>query len=193
MPINFGAPVQVKGRVQGKTPPGTSRYASTDPIRKRYISPLERKVGAVLTKSDLQFFGRCLLKYIKQEAKKDAAKTGQVPVSEAFFKSFSYQIKENTIDVICTWPWIRLIQEGTHGPYKMKWLTQAQGVYRVPLRGKDGKVVIRTAPLTTDKAWIHPGIAKHTFIERAFRRAKKDCLDQFLDRTINKILDATMP
>jgi len=149
---------------------------------------LERQVGAVLDKSDLQFFGRCLLKYIREEAKKDAAKTHQVPTTEDFYKSFTYQVKDNTIEVSSSWPWIDLIVFGTNGPYKMKWLTQAQGVYKVPLRGKQGELIIRSTPLTTDKAWIHPGIAKHNFIERAFRRARKDCVDRFMDKNIGKIM-----
>lgn len=189
-----GPPVTPKSTVRGRGPTsvGKSRYSALGPVKKRYISPLERRVGAVLTTKDLQFFGRCLLKYIRSEAKKDAAKTGQVPITEEFFKSFSYVVKDNTIDVTCSWPWIRLIREGTNGPYRMKWLTQQEGVFRVPLRGENGQVIIRTAPLTTDKAWIHPGIAKHTFIERAFRRAQKDCLSQFIAKNVGKILDGTL-
>lgn len=186
-----GPPVSPNAKVRGRTPP-TTRYSNSGPLRKRYISPLEKQVGAVLGKKDLQFFGRCLLRYIREEAKKDAAKTGQVPISEEFFKSFSYQVRDSSITIVCSWPWIRLIQEGTNGPYRMKWLTQAQGVYRVPLRGDNGEVIIRTAPLTTDKAWIHPGIARHTFVERAFRRAQKDCLSQFLSQKVGKILSEAM-
>lgn len=162
------------------------------PIRRRYISPLERQVGAVLDKNDLNFFGRCILKYIRQEALKDHAKTGQVPNSKDFLGSFSYQIKGNSIEVFSSWPWIDLIRCGTDGPYAMTWLTKAQGVAKVPLRGKNGEILIRNTPLTTDKAWIHPGIARHTFVERAFRRAKKDCFDQFLSRKVGDILNATM-
>lgn len=167
-----------------KTPPTA--------LRRRYVSPLEKKVGATLGKSDLQFFGRCLLKYIRQEAMKDAAKTGQVPTTKDFYDSFSYKIKENSIEVSSTWPWIELITSGTDGPYAMKWLTQARGVYKVPLKGKDGQILIRSTPLTTDKAWIHPGIAAHTFIQRAFRRATKDCLTQFLNRNVNRILNKAL-
>lgn len=157
------------------------------PIRGRYITPLEKKVGAVLDKSDLQFFGRCLIKYIRQEAEKDASKTHQVPVTEDFYKSFSYRVKGNTIEVSSSWPWIDMITQG-RDPYPMPWLTQAQGVYKVPLRDAQGMLVIRSTPLTTDKAWIHPAIARHTFIERAFRRAQKDCISSFLDKKANKIM-----
>ena len=169
-----------------------SRKGPNRPMRSRYVSPLERQVGATLDKTDLQFFGRCLLKYIREEAKKDAAKTGQVPTTKEFYDSFSYKIKESSIEVSSTWPWIELITSGTDGPYPMKWLTQARGVYKVPLRGRDGSILIRSTPLTTDKAWIHPGIAKHTFIQRAFRRALKDCISQFLSKKAGKILDGLL-
>jgi hypothetical protein len=101
-------------------------------------------------------------------------------------------VKDNTVEVSSSWPWIDLITYGTQGPYRMTWLTQAQGVHKVPLRGKHGELVIRSTPLTTDKAWIHPGIARHTFIERAFRRAKKDCVTRFLTKNLGKIFDGTL-
>lgn len=161
-------------------------------VKRRYISPIEKQYGAVLEKTDLQYFGRCLLRFIRQEALKDAAKTGQVPTSKNFLDSFSYQVRGNSLEVVSSWPWIDLVRFGTDGPYAMKWLTQARGVYKVPLRGPHGEVLIRTAPLTIDKAWIHPGIARHTFVERAFRKAKKACFDAFIARKIGSILNETL-
>ena len=58
----------------------------------------------------------------------------------------------------------------------MTWLTRARGVGTVPLRTKDGDIVFRAAPLTADRAWIHPGIARHNFIQRAYDRAVQDVL-----------------
>jgi hypothetical protein len=211
------------------------RPTQKTPLRSRYVGPLERQVGAILDRSDLQFFGRCLIKYIREEAKKDAAKTGQVPTSDEFYKSFSYQVKDNTIEVSSSWPWIDLVVFGTNGPYKMTWLTQqahkegggkdaakpnpkeakaapfkprgtykppsirqvverkkAASVLKVPLRTRTGEIVIRTAPLTFDKAWVHPGIAKHNFINRAFERARKDCVSRFMEKNIGKILDGVL-
>jgi len=45
----------------------------------------------------------------------------------------------------------------------------------VPIEQKNGTVVFRMAPLTTRDAWIHPGIAKFTFAQRAARKAKARC------------------
>ena len=174
-----------------EAPKTGQRKVPPQPLRGRYISPLEKKVGAVLDKSDLQYFGRCFIKYIRQEAEKDAAKTHQVPTTEAFYKSFSYRVKDNVIEVSSSWPWIEMITQGVK-PHPMPWLTQAQGVYKVPLRDAQGMLVIRSTPLTTDKAWIHPGIARHTFIERAFRRAQRDCISSFLEKKMAKILSKAL-
>lgn len=45
----------------------------------------------------------------------------------------------------------------------------------VPLKQKDGSVVLRFAPLTMQDAWVHPGIARFTFMQRAIRKARKEC------------------
>lgn len=45
----------------------------------------------------------------------------------------------------------------------------------VPLKQKDGNVVLRFAPLKMQDAWVHPGIAKFTFMNRAIRKARKEC------------------
>lgn len=159
--------------------------------RTRYIAPLRKRTGGVeLDRLDLQFFGRCLIKFIQQEALKDAAKSPSIPRSQDFLDSFHFQVRANTIEVFSTWPWINSLIEGQR-PYPMKWLTRAHGVSKIPLRDKNGQVVIRTAPLTTDKAWIHPGIAKHHFIERAFRKAQTACVDRFLKKNLGRILDRT--
>jgi hypothetical protein len=43
----------------------------------------------------------------------------------------------------------------------------------VPLTASDGEVIFRMAPLTMADAWIHPGIARFTFMERALRKGRK--------------------
>ena len=47
----------------------------------------------------------------------------------------------------------------------------------VPLTQKDGTVVFRMAPLKMKDAWVHPGIAKYTFMERAARKGRKNCAE----------------
>jgi len=47
----------------------------------------------------------------------------------------------------------------------------------VPLQDSSGKVIFRMAPLKTADAWIHPGIAKFTFLQRGLRKGKEKCKD----------------
>lgn len=147
--------------------------------------PLDR--GITLDRSDLDFFGRMLIRFIREEAKKDSAKSSFIPDSRDFYGSFSYHIDGNQIVVSSDWPWMELIINGTKGPFPMKWLTKAQGVAKVPLRDKDGILVIRSTPLTTDKAWIHPKIAQHSFIQRAFDRARGAFASRVVGRNLGSI------
>jgi len=141
-----------------------------------------------LDRNDLRHFGKLLVRFVVEEAKKDAAKSSFIPDSKDFYESFSYRVVGNGVEVSSSWPWIELIVQGTKGPYPMKWLTKAQGVEKVPLVGKDGQVVIRSTPLTTDKAWIHPKIAQHTFIRRAFDRARLEFSKLLLSRNSGEML-----
>jgi len=45
----------------------------------------------------------------------------------------------------------------------------------VPIKDDKGYVVFRTAPLKIKDAWIHPGIAKFTFVQRALKKAHEEC------------------
>ena len=71
----------------------------------------------------------------------------------------------------------------------MKWLVQPKVKY-VPIVQHDGQVIIRTAPLSTDKAWIHPGFVKYNFIERGVRKGRekvvKEMIDDFLALGLEK-------
>lgn len=109
-----------------------------------------------------------------------------MPRDKAFYESFEYAIEPNGIVAIySTWPWLDVIVKGTRGKYKMAWLTQEKGVDIVPLTQRDGSVVFRTTPLTIGKAWIHPKIAKHTFINRAYERAVTELLEPLIEKTLD--------
>lgn len=45
----------------------------------------------------------------------------------------------------------------------------------VPLQADDGTVIFRMAPLKMRDAWVHPGIAKFTFLERGIRKGRAAC------------------
>jgi hypothetical protein len=134
-------------------------------------------------RKSLEAIGRRWVRYIKQEAKKDALKSTFMPRDRAFYESFSFAIEPNGIVAIySTWPHLDIITKGTRGKFKMTWLTQEKGVDVVPLVQRDGSVVFRATPLNIGGAWIHPKIAKHTFIARAYERAVAEELDAALEK-----------
>lgn len=140
-----------------------------------------------LNPAELNRFGRLLIKFIREEAKRDAALSPQIPDTREFYESFSYRLDGNSVVVESTWDWVNTLVDGTNGPYPMKWLTAAQGVKKIPMRDKQGNLIFRSTPLTTDKAWIHPGVARHTFIQRAFDRAQEEMASMVMDAVMRKV------
>jgi len=45
----------------------------------------------------------------------------------------------------------------------------------VPIKTDAGTVILRTAPLKISEAWIHPGIARFTFMEKAIKKGREQC------------------
>lgn len=50
----------------------------------------------------------------------------------------------------------------------------------VPIKSAGGTVLLRTAPLKTTDAWVHPGIAKYTFMERGFRKGRQEAVKEMI-------------
>jgi len=155
-------------------------------VRGVYGKPWSKMAGTKIPidRQILQRLGKAMVTAVVEEAKVDFAKQGRsptpkgqaegIPDSDNFFESFDYKIVgKSTIVITSTWPWMEEVIEG-RPPYKMTWLTRSQRVYKVPFPQRDGTVLIRTAPLKMADAWIHPGFARHTFLERGVRRARKE-------------------
>ena len=98
-----------------------------------------------------------------------------LPATEDFFESFDYRISgRSTVEITSTWPWAVQLTEG-RDPYPMDWLTMQKLKGKpVPIIKRDGTVIVRMAPFRAGDYWIHPGFAKHTFIERGVRKARKE-------------------
>jgi len=105
-----------------------------------------------------------------------------------FFRSFGYRIRgKRTIEVYSTWPWIDSLLEGrprapmtnlTAEKNPKLWRPSTSGAGRVrktvPIMDKATRTLLfRVVPLQTENAWIHPGIQKHTFMNRGMRNARK--------------------
>lgn len=105
-----------------------------------------------------------------------------------FFRSFGYRIRgQRTIEVYSTWPWIDSLLEGrpsapmtnlTAEKNAKLWRPSRRGQGRVrktvPIMDKGTHTLLfRVVPLTVGDAWIHPGIQRHTFMNRGMRKARE--------------------
>lgn len=158
------------------------------------------KESDFITTEFLNEIGKELVSAVVFEAKKDLAKQGNrptprgeaegIPADDKFFKSFKYRVEGNRVVLFSDWPWIQQIVEGRR-EYPMSWLTQQEGVSKVPMKGdRPGTVLIKTTPRSPENAWIHPGFKKHNFVRRGYQRARKK-MDEILSKRIGKVLNET--
>jgi hypothetical protein len=131
------------------------------------------------------------------------AQDGSPPIWDSF--SYKIR-GERTVEVVSSFPYLKEMSEKDSPPHKMTWLTQEAkekdpalfpltprekmlGMKQagrlseggrlplvVPLKTKENTVIFRMAPLTFDDAWVHPGIAKFTFVQRAARQGREACI-----------------
>ena len=143
------------------------------------------------------------------------AQDGSAPIWDSF--SYQIR-GERTVEIVSTFPYIEQMVEKDTKPYKMTWLTQEakerkpaqfpltprEGKLRmklggrvsdggrlplvVPLKAKNGTVIFRTAPLTFQDAWVHPGIAKFTFVQRAARKGREQCIGLIKQEVLDAVV-----
>tara|TARA_B100000212_G_scaffold301684_1_gene247586 strand:- start:9 stop:581 length:573 start_codon:yes stop_codon:yes gene_type:complete len=173
-------------------------------LRGAYGKPLGNNLDIVIEKEDLLSFGELCVKYIEEEARAAAQYSKALPKDEKFFKSFRYVLKgSSTIKIVSDWPWIGIYQDlqkkdmdldkdaafGKPRPFRLSALTQQSGVDKVPMVDKQtGEVIVRTTPLKVADAWIHPGIARHTFINKGLKRARDEFTKGLLERKLAECL-----
>ena len=159
-------------------------------VKRTYGSTWQKVLGSLskLPRNVLEEVAAILVDEVVKSARRDAARArglkmkNQIPQSEEFFKSFGYRIVgEHTIEITSTWKMTQDLVEGK-GPFEMTWLKRRKGQrFVVPMEGDGGEVIFRMAPLTTEKGWIHPGIAKHTFIAKGLKKARKRVAEVVLE------------
>lgn len=152
-----------------------------------------------LTNEFLDALGKLLVDSIVLEARKDLARQGGhptppgapegIPVSERFFRSFYFAIEDATVVVYSSWPQIEQIAEGRR-PFPMTWVTQQNGLTKLPMPQGDGTVLVKTTPVSSRQAWIHPGFRKHNFVRRGYLRARRQ-MDQMIADQVVKVLSGT--
>ncbi len=136
------------------------------------------------------------------------ARDGSAPIWDSF--SYRIR-GDRTIEVLSTFPDIEVLTTQDIPSRRMTWLTQEGKNMKpsqypvtprekklgmklggrvsqnkrmplvVPMKDKSGTVVFRTAPLKMQDAWVHPGIARFTFMERAVRTGKAGCVQILAD------------
>lgn len=171
-------------------------------LKKRNVPKVQVKneVGfsklQVKDKDIVKLFADSALFYIKDEAVKATYKGApSILRSSDFLSALTYEITENkrgkmsfkiTIPYSEKWAWVCDYLESSGKPFPMTWLThpvlnKKQNRKRAVVSFRDkktGEMVVRSAPLTTKQAWIHPGIVKGTWlekgIEKGIRRAKAE-------------------
>lgn len=160
----------------------------------------------VLDAVSLGKVGKILVDAVKAEAKKDFAKRGKsaygtgkpegLPDSHgksirpSFFNSFAARVSSSRmLTIVSSWPWIENLIEGKPaGP--MKQFTRDKHPKPIRFLKKDGTVLYRMAPKVgtfiqsgpnkgkAASLWIHPGYARHTFVQRGIAKGRKKLLEE---------------
>lgn len=153
-------------------------------IRGSYIGAWARRVGVDASDDIVRRMSEILEEEVRRAAREEATPRSPgrgrpmtLPNTETFFNSFRARVRGRlTVEVVCTYPFIRALTEG-RDPYPMKWLTRAAGVPVVPIERADGTVILRATPASGDRPWIHPGFERHRFLDIAVKRARERVLD----------------
>ena len=156
-------------------------------IKGAYGGALAKRFEVPVTREFLDKMAKCIINNIVTEGKKDFAKRGwslSDPMGGPTFpESFSHEILgERTIQFYSSWWGLKELVEDDIPSRKMTWLTQegqrrrgGKMPLKIPLEDDRGVVIFRTAPLQFKDAWVHPGIARFTFWERAMKKARTAC------------------
>ena len=179
------------------------RGALGGPFSKRLEIPVTPELLHRLGKCLVDSFIKESKKDFAKRGGSGEAQDGSAPIWDSFNYKIR---GERTVEVVSTFPYLdRLVSEDVP-PRKMTGLTQAakekapaefpltrkehdlgmkqagrmsQGERLplvVPLKGKNGMVIFRKAPLTFQDAWVHPGIARFTFVQRAVKHGREQCI-----------------
>jgi len=141
-----------------------------DRLKKQFVfrQPIKDK-----TRKEIKFIAEMILNEVREEAKRAGQVFSAVPKTQEFIYSFGVQIKDNG-DIVLYSTWQHIKYHLRNKPaYPMTWLKTERNRPRqaVPIKNKMGEIEFRTLPLVTDKSWVHPAVAKFSWIEKAIDRA----------------------
>lgn len=136
-----------------------------------------------IPRKDLEFFAKKLIKYMMEEALKDAQKSNKIPKKGDFYKSISYVLTQDGVVITCDWDWAAALPKSLKKEGKIfnkSGLPTRDAVRSIPLRDSNGDVDMRPVPITTkDNVWIHHRIADSSFVQRAVDRAATEMVGNF--------------
>ena len=135
----------------------------------------------------MKIFGDCILDRLRDEVTRLMGRH-VLPKSKAFYDSFGYEINETlgSLTFYSTWDKASIYIPGAES-YKMTWLTRQKGVTKkIPMKDKSGKLVFRSVPLTTNSAWVHPGIQKFSFFSFALEEGRWDAAAKVMELLYKK-------
>jgi hypothetical protein len=172
-------------------------------VRGMYATPWSKMAGqkVEITPRIMQLLGQAVLDGVRQEVRRAVAlganlkgrgKPQPLPNSAEFVESFQFRISgARTVEIVTNWPFAKAWEEGKE-PYEMKWLMQPK-VKIVPIITSTGETILRTAPLQTEMAWIHPGFAKYNFLSKGIARGRKKAATIVREQVIIPMLKNSSP
>jgi hypothetical protein len=159
----------------------------TSPDIAQSYPEIQQAVALGLYGEVMKIFGDCILERLRDEVTRLMGRH-VLPKSKAFYDSFGYEINETlgSLTFYSTWDKASIYIPGAES-YKMTWLTRQKGVTKkIPMKDKNGKLVFRSVPLTTNNAWVHPGIQKFSFFSFALEEGRWDAAPKIIDLFIKK-------
>jgi len=187
------------------------------PVGKKLDIPVTKKLLQRLGECLVEAFVKESKKDFAKRGWSGLAKDGSAAIWDSF--SFKIR-GDKTIEVVSTFPDIDVLVSRDIPERKMTWLTQEAKEAQptkfpltprerklrmkrggrmsknerlplvVPLKSDNGDVVFRVAPLTFNDAWVHPGIARFTFAERAVRQGKAGCIKIIKGEAVKALVGA---
>lgn len=195
--------------------PQLVRKAYAGPWSKLGDAPLDKRLLHRIGRAMVRMFVQEASRDFQLRGWSMKAPDGGKPID----KSFSYRLAgESSVAVLSSYPGLAELVQGIQ-PRKLTWLTQehkdkhpsrhelsprerflrmsvsgrvskhARLPLVVPLRDRGGQIVFRMAPLTMADAWVHPGIARFTFAQRAVTKARKLVSDFLLEELSRRLVE----
>jgi hypothetical protein len=153
-------------------------------VRGVYGTPWSKLAGQPieLTPEIMNKLGKAVLEGVQWEIRRALALAANLggrgqpvplPGSPRFLESFQYKIAgAKTVEILTSWPFAKVWEEGKP-PYTMGWLNRESIQKPIPIITSSGETILRMAPLSTDKAWIHPGFARYSFLAKGVKRGRE--------------------